>query len=516
MNRRTVKPGLAAATAPIRAIIYLRLSDLRDDDLDETGAGATFSDREQELRDFADELGWDIAEVIIENDVSSRDGKHRNASAFKRRVVTLPDGTTGLRVVRPGFRKVLRMFADGTANGLLVEELERITRDPRDGCDLLDVAEMRKVNARSLSGTLTLTDGGTDAEITAFRDAVNRANASSRDTSRRVRRGRRRKARRGEFGGGRRPFGFEPDGVTVRPAEADVIADCDRRLLEGVSLKQLARDLCEAGVPSVTGRPWRAETLRCILLRQRNAGRVVYLEEVISHEAPWKPLVDPEVHDRVVALLTDPSRRTNADSTPGVSVTWLGSGLFGCGPCELNGTVSKVSVTLARKSPRYRCRAANHLARDAMAVNRYVEAALLERLSQPDAVDLLMPPRPDVDVTRLRARAAAIRHNLMELAEDRALGLIDREAMLAASRVAKREQVKIEAALAEATIATPLGPLVNVNDVEAEWNRPDFPMGSKRAILDAVMTVTILRTSRAGRTFDPDAIHIEWKVGAAA
>src|SRR5262249_15678710 len=149
----------------IRAILYLRLSDLRDDDLAEDGTGKTFSDREAELRDFVENLGGEVVKVIVENDVSTRDGKHRNPSPFKRRQVTLKDGTKATRVVRPGFDQVIAHLQSGFATMLVTEDSDRITRDYFDGLRLIDLVETRKLNVRTLTGAFNLTDGGTDAEI---------------------------------------------------------------------------------------------------------------------------------------------------------------------------------------------------------------------------------------------------------------------------------------------------------------------------------------------------------------
>jgi hypothetical protein len=82
--------------------IYLRLSDAR---LEEALDG-----REAKLRAEADRLGWDVHRVVIENDLSPN-GK---ASAFKRKKITLPNGRTELRTVRPGFRSVLGDIMAGT------------------------------------------------------------------------------------------------------------------------------------------------------------------------------------------------------------------------------------------------------------------------------------------------------------------------------------------------------------------------------------------------------------------
>lgn len=80
---------------------YLRLSDLKPDDLDEHGNGRTFSSREQKLRELAKRLGWTVSKVIIENDVNRRNGKARNAPAFKRRPETR---VTQLRALLEGIR----------------------------------------------------------------------------------------------------------------------------------------------------------------------------------------------------------------------------------------------------------------------------------------------------------------------------------------------------------------------------------------------------------------------------
>src|SRR5947209_19030458 len=112
--------------SPKNAIIYLRLSDLRDDDLNENGDGATFSSREEKVRELAERLGWTVFKVIIENDIDRKNGKARNASAFKRRKVTLPDGSVVLRVVRPGFREMLDHLRAGRAHAVLAEDLDRV------------------------------------------------------------------------------------------------------------------------------------------------------------------------------------------------------------------------------------------------------------------------------------------------------------------------------------------------------------------------------------------------------
>lgn len=508
------------AQQEIRAILYLRLSDLRDIDLDDDGIGKTFGPREEKLREFAKMLGWNVVRVIVENDFNrSRSGKSRGVSAFKRRVVLQADGTKTFRVWRPGFREVLDMFESGQANALIAEDLDRTMRDPRDLEDFIDVAEKYRVNARSLAGSLTFTNGGTDAEITLARFMVTIANKSSRDTSRRVADGRERKAKAGEFGGGMRPFGFESDGVTVRQSEAEIVDECSRRVLEidtrwdGTKregqlqgLRMLAAELREREVPTVTGAKWSAEILRDILLRPRNAGIMVLRAEEIG-AAPWDPIVPVDRFRAVVSLLTDPDRAT----APGAPARWLGTGLYGCGVC-CDGT--SVQVCIGDRSPRYRCKDYAHLTRNAETLDKLTRKMIIARLSAPDAVDLIPSAVPSVDLAALRAEAASIRQNLDEMAEDRALGLITRAQMLTATTVGQQRLKTINAELSANLLTSPLTPLIGAADVAAVWDRQ--PLAAKRAVLEALFTVTILPVGRGKRVFNPESIVYEPKQPAAA
>jgi hypothetical protein len=296
------------------------------------------------MRDRAAQLGWDVYKVI----------KNPRLSAYKKRKITLPDGRREFRVWRPDLREALADLWAGRANAMVCLDLDRAFRDPKDFQDLVDVVEHagHRIEVESCTNSLHMEKGydNFDAEI-----RVLVANKASRDTARRVAAVRERKARNGEYGGGRRPFGFcagpprLPDGadpgeyvcawhggrtckagVTTIKDETDVIADCSARLLQGVSLRALAAELRTNQVPSVTCAEWSAETLREVLLRPRNAGLLVYRGKVVEGvQAPWEPIVDPEVFEAVRLLLTEPARRTG----PGAAPRWLGYGIYRCGVC---------------------------------------------------------------------------------------------------------------------------------------------------------------------------------------
>ncbi|WP_158883942.1 recombinase family protein [Amycolatopsis anabasis] len=502
--RKTVLP-------PPLAIIYLRLSDLRLEDLDEKGDGKTFGDREKKLREFADRLGWPVLKVVIENDVDRKTGKPRPASAFKRRRVTLPNGSIAMRVWRPGFRSILDDFTHGRATALLAEDLDRVTRDPRDLEDLIDVAEAKKINARSLTGSLTLTDGGTSNEITIARFMVTSGNKASRDTAQRVADARERQAVNGLFGGGVRRFGFEPDGITHRPTETEVIAEYSERVVQlaastddELSLRMLAAELREQGVLTATGKPMRAAILREYLLRPRNAGIMVFRGEEIG-KAPWEPIVDLDTFRAVERVLTDPARKTSPGPTP----RWLGSGLYVCGVCE-NPSL-RVGRNGGHGTPSYVCFTSRHLARNALLLDQFVQDTLLARVSQPGFVEQFIPRRvgSEVDVATLQAEAHKIRINLNGLAEDRAMGVIDRAQMIKGTQRGKDRLGEIRQLLADAASDSPLRPFIGADDVRAVWQLQ--PLATKRAVLDTLAKVAVHRTRPGAKRLDPDAIDIAWK-----
>lgn len=508
----------AAITHVTNAVIYLRLSDLHADDLDEDGNGKTFADRETKVRELAVRLGWNVVKVITENDMFTRNGKQRNASAFKRKMMALPGGGTAMRVDRPGFRSILAMLTDGRANALLAEDLDRCMRDPRDLEDLIDIAEAHKINVRSLSGSLTFTDGGTDGEITMARMMVTMANKSSRDTSRRVRAARERMAGEEDYRGGQRPYGFEVDRVTPRADEAAIIEQASRRVLlidgrqghradsgQRTSLRSLARELREADAPSPTGRPWTPAMLRGVLLRPRNAARKTFRGEEIG-DAPWEPIVPLDVFREVQRILDDPARSTVGGRAP----RWLGSGIYRCGICDV--TSLQVGGG-AGHAPRYVCKRISHLSRNAERTDVWVRENLINFLSLPGVIDTLcIEQESTVDAPALRAEARALRLKLNGIAADYALDLLDREQMLTVSATGRARLAEIREQLSNAVSESPFAPFIDADDIGATFD--DQPLSARRVIVDSLMTVTLKPTGHQGSVFKPQSVLCERRAAA--
>jgi site-specific DNA recombinase len=149
--------------------------------------------------------------------------------------------------------------------------------------------------------------------------------------------------------GGRRPFGYDVDRVTIRPVEAGEIRAAAARVIAGESPSAIAADWNRRGLPSVTGAPWSSTTIRRLLRSGRIAGRREQDGRLAS--AAWPAIVDEETLARLRAILDPPM----GDGTgPTNARSYLLSGLVMCGLCGARMTARPVSVN-GRLYRRYHC-----------------------------------------------------------------------------------------------------------------------------------------------------------------
>ena len=99
----------------------------------------------------------------------------------------------------------------------------------------------------------------------------------------------------------------------------------------------------------------------------------------------------------------------------------------------------------------------------------FITRLVVGRLSRADAADLVAVPESGPDVVALREEAAAIRRNLEEMAADRALGLITRPQLLAATGRANIRLDEIGTELDHAARENVLAPLVAAENAAAVW-----------------------------------------------
>lgn len=455
---------MSSMTKPQRAAVYVRISDDRAKDA--AGVGR----QEQDARAMADRLGWQVAEVVVENDTS----------AYKRRKVTLPNGRHELRVVRPGFRRLLDMIVTGQVDGMIAYDLDRTARDPRDLEDLIDAVEQRapRLPVESVTGSLRLAN---DSDVTMARVMVAIANKSSRDSSRRIKRKHDELAEQGKFaGGGVRRFGFERDGVTHNPREAEAIRWAAQQVLDGKTVSAVGRELDARGVHPVKAARWSARALNDILRSPRVAGLRVHRGEVVG-KAVWAPIIDQDTHEALVATLR---ARGNGGTQPTLQ-RWCNQLLF-CGHC---GRPMSGSYVSPKRPYRYWCNPRRAGGCGRMAINgpkveAELERQVLEYLTRPDVVERLSAATSREGAERARADLAEDEAQLRTLSRMWAEKQITLDEYAEARKII---QQRIEGARAAMVAAVPerVRRVLAADDIAAAWK--DLPPEGRREVARALL-----------------------------
>jgi len=229
-------------------------------------------------------------------------------------------------VKRPAWDELMDRLERGVSGGMIVFDLERFTRQPKDGERMIELAATGLLVLESESEYDLRTPNGKKA----FRDGINAAAYYSDRLSTRTSRGRKLKAMAGKPNGSQRPFGFEADLVTIREDEAEVIREFTRRFLSGEPQNALVRDLNERGVLTSQGKPWITRTLQQLLTRERNCGRIIHTDlgtgitSVVGH-LPGISIITEGEFDQVCATFAA-RRRPQPNSS-----AYLCTGIAVCG-----------------------------------------------------------------------------------------------------------------------------------------------------------------------------------------
>lgn len=473
-----------------RAAIYCRLSQ------DRVGAGIVVDRQERDCRNLAEQLGWSVVRVFVDNDLSA----------------------TNRRKPRPGYRALLAAMEAGKVDAVLAWHTDRLHRQPRELEDYIDVSQARGIVTRTVrAGHLDL---ATPSGRMLARNLGNAAKYEAEHLSERTIAGKSDAATRGAWAGGPRVYGYEivpvaermPSGSALRavPAEAEVVRDAARRVLSGESLRSISRILNESGARTVRGGLWTGSALRKVLVRPTTAALRVKNGEVVGRDG-WEPLLDEDTWRGVLAVLGDPERRT----TDRYARRYLGSGLYRCGVC--GGPLTGNTTAGGRRRAAYRCRAADrdgrgHVVRDVEQLDDFVSRVIVARLQQPDAAEALTPAAPDT--APLYEEAAALRGRLEEAARGWAAGALTQGQLRAATAELRARLELVEQRIGEAARGSALDGLAGVPDVAEVWD--SLPLDRRRAVVDALATVVVLPRERQGRLpgggyFDPEAVRVEWR-----
>jgi len=399
---------------------------------------------------------------------------------------------------------MLELVGTADVDVIVAWHIDRLVRRLADLEPLIQLTTDTATRVATVTGDLDLSN---DAGRLVGRILASVAQGEVERKGARQSRAQQQAAQEGRPSGGRRPFGYgvprRHDGrlvwdvTEINQPEAELVRGAYQTVIEGGSLRGIASDWNGREISTTMGNRWIHSTVRRLLLNPRNAARRTYKGEVVG-PASWPAIIDDDTFDAVHAILVMPDRNT----TTGRARKWLLPGLAKC-HCG-----SDVMTGWTRHGKRtYRCRAMRgHLARAADPIDDYVSAIVVERLSRPDAVDLL-DGRVGPDLADFRAKAQAIRDRLDDLATALEEGVLTLPAVRRSSDRLKQELVDVEARIAALSAVDVLAPLIDAPDVEKAWVALDLER--RRAVIDTLMVITLLSPGRGRQPFDPQKIQIE-------
>lgn len=301
---------------PIDVGVYVRISD------DTEGDAKGVARQRDDCCALAAVRRWNAVRVYEDNDFS----------AYQK------------GVVRPEFERLLGDLHLGVIQGVVVYNLDRFVRQPNDLERAIDIFDERPNYVfATLEGDVNLAtiDGRTMARVlVAF------ANKASADTGRRVKRKQLELASEGKPHGGRQPYGWQADGLTVDPEARKEILAAHNAILNGAKISDVQRDWLQRGVAptSRAGKRFRGaerldhKTVRRVLTNPALAGVKIYRGEVVVDdngvpiEATWEPICSQDHLSAVVEALE--ARRPQQEKPGTNALRYLLSGITRCGVCN--------------------------------------------------------------------------------------------------------------------------------------------------------------------------------------
>jgi DNA invertase Pin-like site-specific DNA recombinase len=393
--------------------------------------------------------------------------------------------------------------------------VDRLTRSPRELENVIDLADQHRLKLATCTGDVDL---GTPTGRMVARILGATARQESEHKAERQKRQRVQAAAAGKpNGGGERAYGYERDGVTVVPAEAEVIREAARRVLAGESISSISRDFTQRGIKTSAGCNWQPGSLRRLLGSARISGRREHIPSTgkretrplvgeIVGDAIWPAIIPTADSDRLRGLLGDPARRMRTKST---GRKYLLSGILRCSKCGggLCGSPhnGKASYSCPTVPGGLTCGGTSTVG---WRTDEWVRDIVLVALASPDLAERLQQ-RDDVD-PELPASIRADEQQLAELAEMYALKEITRSEWQTARDLIEARLDGNRAKLARVSTTAPVDGLSgDYDDLLVRWGAMN--LSQRRAVVGAVLDHVDVMPANPGRKWDPDRFRPVWR-----
>ena len=204
-----------------------------------------------------------------------------------------------------------RMLADiklGLIDGIVCKNQDRLARN------LTELAALVRLT-REHNIAILLLDDEIDTSTADGRLKMHILGAVAENEadklSERVKQQRERAALAGTYTGGRRPFGYESDGMTIVKDEAKHVRAMVKNYLAGMAINRIAIVLNHLLVQGKAPKPtrakmWSTTSVRSIIMNPRYAGLYTRKGKVSNVPAAWPAIISPEQHEQVIEKLGAP------------------------------------------------------------------------------------------------------------------------------------------------------------------------------------------------------------------
>jgi site-specific DNA recombinase len=492
------------------AVLYARIS------VDKSGEEVGVTRQLHDMRQLAAGHGYDVVAEVTENNISASKGLHR-----------------------PGYERVCHLVSTEQVDHVIVWQSSRLVRSRKDRAEVISTFGTHNVDVIAVKGPsldLRSAYGRGAADMQTCFDTMEgevkaeRVSAAIADL-----------AKRGKAWG-HCPYGWDRTGLgihaqqVVNEHEAAIVRELVDRLLAGESLNELYRDMNARGEPApgyaqwmklpeelrtqrtekgrrAPTQRWAKSTVRTLVVRDANAAIRRYRKRDnggTEIKGGWPSIVDRAKHDRVVALLSSPDRRSHSGPRPGARKHLLTNGIGKCGVCggvlrvaRRNGSKDKTLIYLC-DGPR------GCTGRAQAPVDDLLSRVVIGRLAKPDALDWLLGD--DERARQLAKQCVELQRRLDEAADSQADGKISTRQL---ERITARITPQWEAARRERDAAVrsldveTLRPLAGP-EAAAAWVA--MSVTQRRAVLETLgIEVVLLPRVKHGPGFEPETVRIEWK-----